>query len=53
MKRDAYSSVASSASDDAVEMIATRPSLPPASDTKRDRICRCRSFSSAPPMISR
>ena len=34
-------------------MITIRASLPPASATKRDRIWRCRSLSSAPPMISR
>ncbi len=34
-------------------MTATRASAPPASDVKRDRIWRCRSLSSAPPMISR
>ena len=52
-KRDWYSSVASSPSEEAVEMTATRASAPPASEAKRDRIWRCRSLSSAPPMISR
>jgi hypothetical protein len=45
--------VASSPSDEAVEMMTTRASLPPASATKRDRICRWRSLSSAPPMTRR
>ena len=39
--------------DDAVEMTTSRASGPPDSDRKRDRIWRCLSFSSAPPMISR
>ena len=52
-KSDRYSSVASSPSDEAVEMITIRASLPPASATKRARIWRWRSLSSAPPIISR
>src|SRR5574338_331938 len=48
-----YRSVASSPSEEAVEMTAMRASAPPASVTNRVRICRCRSLSSAPPMTSR
>ena len=50
---DRYRSVASSPSEEAVEMTTTRASAPPASDTKRARIWRWRSLSSAPPMMSR
>src|SRR5947207_36671 len=52
-KRERYSSVASSPNELAVLITTTRASCTPARFTKRDRICRWRSLSSAPPMIRR
>ena len=46
-----YRSPASSPSDDAVEITAMVASTPPASATKRLRMTRSRTLSSAPPMM--